>query len=74
MLYNFYYCGICCCFPKIVFLVASEDMMTSKQPQRPLRSNLTSDLIQITLITLASMCILPGTAIMVASEAMEASI
>ena len=29
MLYNFYHCGICCCLPKIVTLVASEHMMTS---------------------------------------------
>ena len=48
-------------------------MATSKQPQRPLRPNLTSDLMQATSIALASMCILSEIAIMVASEAIAAS-
>ena len=48
-------------------------MATSKQPQWPQRSNVTSDLMQATSITLASMCILPGTAIMVTSEIIVAS-
>ena len=74
VMYNFYYCGICCCLPETVILVASEAMVTSKQPQWLRKSNLTSDLIKATLITLASMCILYGIAIMVASEAIAASI
>ena len=72
-MYNFHYCGICCCLPKTVILVASEAMVTSKQPQWPPNSNLTSDLMQATSITLASMCLLPRIAIMVASEAIAAS-
>ena len=72
-MYNFHYCSICCCLPKTVILVASEAMVTSKQPQWPPNSNLTSDLMQATSITLASMCILPRIAIMVASEAIAAS-
>ena len=43
----------------------------SKQPQR---SNLTSDLKPTTLITRGSVCILPQTAILVASEAMYGSL
>ena len=73
VMYNFHYCGIYCCLPKTVILVASEAMVTSKQPQWLLNSNLTSDLMQATSITLASMCILPRIAIMVASEAIAAS-
>ena len=73
VMYNFHYCSICCCLPKTVILVASEAMVTSKQPQWPPNSNLTSDLMQATSITLASMCILPRIAIMVASEAIAAS-
>ena len=72
-MYNFYYCGICCCLPETVILVASEAMVTSKQPQLPPNSNLTSDLMQATFITLASICILPRRAIMVASDAIAAS-
>ena len=59
---------------KTVILVASEAMVASKQPQWPQRSNVTSDLMQATSITLASKCILPVTAILVASEAIAASI
>ena len=54
--------------------VASEAMAASKQPQRPWRSDLTLDLIQATSITVASMCILPETAFLVASEAIATSI
>ena len=53
--------------------VASEAMAASKQPQRPWRSDLTLDLIQATSITLTSMCILPETAFLVASEAIATS-
>ena len=74
MLYNLYYCGISYCLTKTVILVASEAMVTSKQYQRLLKSNLTSDLIKATLFTLASVCILSVIAIMVASEATAASI
>ena len=42
-------------------------------PLRPWRSHLTSELNSVTSTTLASMCILPLTAILVASEAMAAS-
>ena len=72
-MYNFHYCSICCCLPKTVILVASEAMVISKQPQWHPNSNLTSDLMQATPITLAYMCILPRIAIMVASEATSAS-
>ena len=54
--------------------MVSEAMVTSKQPQWPRRSNFISDLMQATPITLASTCILPGAVIMVASEAIGASI
>ena len=37
MLYNFYYCGISFCLPKTVISVASEAMVTFKQPQWPWR-------------------------------------
>ena len=50
--------------PKTILLVVSEAMVTSKQSQWLWRSNFTSDLMQATLITMASTCILPGTAIM----------
>ena len=70
---NNYYCANCCCLPKTINLVAFEAMVTSKQPQGPLRLNLISDLMQATSITLASMCILPRIATMVASEAIAAS-
>ena len=43
-------------------------MGTSKQPQWPWMSILTYDLIQTTSIVLASTCILPGTAFLVAFE------
>ena len=33
MLYNFYYCGICCYLPKTVIHTAFEAMTASKQPQ-----------------------------------------
>ena len=49
--------------------VASVAMVTCKEPQCPW----TSDLMQATPNTLASMCILPVTAIMMASEAIAAS-
>ena len=52
--------------------VGSVTMVTCKEPKCPWRSNMTSDLMQATLITLASKCIL--TAIMMASEAIAASI
>ena len=53
--------------------VGSVTMVTCKEPKCPWRSNMTSDLMQATLITLASKCILPVTAIMMASEAIAAS-
>ena len=67
------YCGICeqsFWWP----LRPSMAMVTSKRPQWLWKSNLTSDLIKATLITLASMCILSLIAIMVASEAIVAFI
>ena len=74
MLYNFYCCGIYYFLTKTIILVVSEAMVISKQPQWPWRSYLTSDLTQEASITQGSMCILPGTAVMVASEAIAASI
>ena len=62
-----------CILPGTAILVTSEVIAASKQPQWPLRSNLTY-LIKATLIALASMCILPGTAILEAYEAVVASI
>ena len=45
----------------------------SKQPQWPQKSNLTKDLKSATSITPVYMCMLPVTAIFVASEAMATS-
>ena len=53
--------------------VAYVAMVTCKEPQCPWRSNMTSDLMQATQNSLASMCILPLTVIMMASEAIAAS-
>ena len=47
--------------------------MASKKPQWPQRPNLIEYLKSLTSITLASMCMLPLTAIWVTSEAMAAS-
>ena len=62
-----------CMLALTTILVASEAMVTSKQPQWAWRLNLTSDVIKAASITLASMCILPVTAILATSEAMMAS-
>ena len=62
---NLDYSGIHVHIALTVILIASEAIAASKQSQR---SHLTSELNSVTSTTLVPMCILPLTAILVASE------